>query len=229
MQTNDLNFTLERQILLWEVMTPQRRDKSFTYSCIIIYPQEAQIKHVHCCGCEWSVPLADLCIKAHPVVFTEIEISMSSHFLSWGHVYVFSCSVMSESLPPQGLCSWDSPAKNTGVGCRSLLQGIFLTQESNRRLLHCGEILYCLSHLGSPAFTLTQTQKQNDTLWYYSCCLVPKLHLTLLWLHSPPGSFCPWYFTGKNTEAGCHFLLQGIFPTQGWTCVSWIGRRVLHH
>ena len=26
---------------------------------------------------------------------------------------------------------------------------------------------------------------------------------------------CPWDFPSKNTEVGCHFLLQGIFPTQG--------------
>ena len=26
---------------------------------------------------------------------------------------------------------------------------------------------------------------------------------------------CPWNFPGKNTGVGCHFLLQGIFPTQG--------------
>ena len=26
---------------------------------------------------------------------------------------------------------------------------------------------------------------------------------------------CPWDFPGENTGAGCHFLLQGIFPTQG--------------
>ena len=25
----------------------------------------------------------------------------------------------------------------------------------------------------------------------------------------------PWDFPGKNTGLGCHFLLQGIFPTQG--------------
>ena len=25
----------------------------------------------------------------------------------------------------------------------------------------------------------------------------------------------PWDFPGKSTEVGCHFLLQGIFPTQG--------------
>ena len=29
------------------------------------------------------------------------------------------------------------PGKNTGVGCHSLLQGIFLTQGSNLGLLHC--------------------------------------------------------------------------------------------
>ena len=26
---------------------------------------------------------------------------------------------------------------------------------------------------------------------------------------------CPWDFPGKNTGVGCHFLLQGIFPTKG--------------
>ena len=31
----------------------------------------------------------------------------------------------------------------------------------------------------------------------------------------PARFLCPWDFPGKNTEVGCHFLLQGIFPTQG--------------
>ena len=35
----------------------------------------------------------------------------------------------------QLLCPWDSPDKNTGVGCHSLLQGIFLTQGSKLGLL----------------------------------------------------------------------------------------------
>ena len=26
---------------------------------------------------------------------------------------------------------------------------------------------------------------------------------------------CPWNSLGKYTGVGCHFLLQGIFPTQG--------------
>ena len=41
--------------------------------------------------------------------------------------------------------------KITGVGCHSLLQGIFPTQGSNPGLLYCRLIVYCLSHQGSPA------------------------------------------------------------------------------
>ena len=37
--------------------------------------------------------------------------------------------------PPDSLCPWDSPGKNTGVGC-ALLQGIFLTWGSNPSRLH---------------------------------------------------------------------------------------------
>ena len=48
------------------------------------------------------------------------------------------------------LCPWDSPGKNTGVGYRALLQGIFLTQELNPCLLHCRQIFYQLSYKGSP-------------------------------------------------------------------------------
>ena len=67
-----------------------------------------------------------------------------------------SCSVMSDSLQPHGLqparllCPWNSPGKNTGVGCHPLLQGIFLTQGSNPGLPQCRQILYRLSYLGSP-------------------------------------------------------------------------------
>ena len=63
-----------------------------------------------------------------------------------------SCSVVSDSFRPHGLhptrfiCPWNFSGKNTQVGCNSLLQGIFLTQESNPGLLHCSQILYHLSH-----------------------------------------------------------------------------------
>ena len=54
---------------------------------------------------------------------------------------VLSRSVVSDSLQPLGLpparhlCPWDSPGKNTGVGCHALLQRIFPTQESNPHIL----------------------------------------------------------------------------------------------
>ena len=47
------------------------------------------------------------------------------------------------------LCPWNSPGKNTGVGSHSFLQGIFLTLGLDPYLLHCRQILYCLSHQGS--------------------------------------------------------------------------------
>ena len=49
-----------------------------------------------------------------------------------------------------GLCSWNCPGQNTGVGSHFLLQGIFLTQGSNPGLPHCRQILYQLSLKGSP-------------------------------------------------------------------------------
>ena len=62
-----------------------------------------------------------------------------------------SHSVVSDSLRPHGLYSlWDFPRQNTGVGSLSLLQGIFPIQGLNPGLLHCRQILYQLSHKGSP-------------------------------------------------------------------------------
>ena len=57
-----------------------------------------------------------------------------------------SPSLQADSLPAEPL----GKSKNSGVGSLSLLQQIFLTQESNWGLLHCRQILYWLSHKGSP-------------------------------------------------------------------------------
>ena len=35
------------------------------------------------------------------------------------------------------------------------------------------------------------------------------------------GLLCPCDFPGKNTGVGCHFLLQGIFLTQGLNLLHW--------
>ena len=57
----------------------------------------------------------------------------------------------------QCLCPWKFPGKNTGVGCRFLLQGIFLTQGSNLHLLpllHWQVNSLPLRHLESPPYSI---------------------------------------------------------------------------
>ena len=49
-------------------------------------------------------------------------------------------------------------------------------------------------------------------------CICAQMHLIL---HNPmdcscPGPSCPWTFPGKNTGAGCHFLLQDCERVQDW-------------
>ena len=44
----------------------------------------------------------------------------------------------------------DSPGQNTGVRCHALLQGTFPVQGLNPSPLSCRQILYHLTHQGSP-------------------------------------------------------------------------------
>ena len=46
---------------------------------------------------------------------------------------------------------------------------------------------------------------------------------------SPPGSSVPGDSPGKNAGVGCHFLLQGISPSQGWNPGVPHCRRILYH
>ena len=74
----------------------------------------------------------------------------------WGAGGLVAKSCLTLATPwteePGRLHPWDSPGKNTGVGCHFLLHGIFPTQESNPGLLHCRQILYQLSYKGNPFF-----------------------------------------------------------------------------
>ena len=77
--------------------------------------------------------------------FSFLPSSFESEKWKWSH------SVAFDYLQTHGLYSpWNSPGQNTGVDSLSLLQGIFPTQGSNPGLLHCRQILYQLSHKGSP-------------------------------------------------------------------------------
>ena len=77
------------------------------------------------------------------------------------------CDTMGCSLPGSSVHG-DTPGKNTGVGCHSLLQGFFPTQESNQGILHCNRIFYQLSYqFGSVAQscpTLCESESQHAGL-----------------------------------------------------------------
>ena len=65
----------------------------------------------------------------------------------WGGGVSQSCPTLQPHglQPARLLCPRDFPGKKNGLGCHSLLQGIFLTQGLNLGLLHCRQILYHLS------------------------------------------------------------------------------------
>ena len=48
-------------------------------------------------------------------------------------------------------------------------------------------------------------------------------------LVTPMDCSLPCDFLDKNTGAGCHFLLQEIFPTQGSNPHLLLGRQILYH
>ena len=74
--------------------------------------------------------------------------------------------------PTRLLCPWDSPGKNTGVGCHALLQGIFPTQRLNLSvlsLLHpalAGRFFNHEHHLESPQLQrVFPSNDQNPTAY----------------------------------------------------------------
>ena len=85
---------------------------------------------------------------------------------------MLSRPVISDSLQPMD-CSrpgssvhGDSPGKTTGVGYHALLQGIFRTPGSNPGLQLYRQILYNLSHQGSPLIQTTMYKiNYKDTFW----------------------------------------------------------------
>ena len=82
------------------------------------------------------------------------------------------CHPMDCGLPDSSVHE-DSLGKNTGVGCLSLLQGIFPTQGSNPHLPHCWQILYQLSHKGSPRKYMGTGR--TPALWERKAC-APNLY-----------------------------------------------------
>ena len=82
-------------------------------------------------------------------IFVTSLLSLKNLLMSYESESV-SLSVVSDSATQDSSCPWSSPGKTTRVCCHALLPGISLTQGSNLGLPHCRQMLYRLSHQGSP-------------------------------------------------------------------------------
>ena len=86
---------------------------------------------------------------------------------------------------------WNPPGKNTGVGCYSLLQEIFLTQGLNPGLLQCRQTLYCLSQQGSPLQAAAAAAARSHQSCLTLCNPIDG---------SPPGSPVPGIVQARTLE-----------------------------
>ena len=102
--------------------------------------------------------------------------------------------------PTRLICQWDFSAKNTGVACHSLLQGIFQTQGENPSLSHCRQILYHLSHQQSPL----------------------RLNELLGWNTDSVGLVSSWSETPEKSLCVSVFFILSLFPTHHpvWRCME---------
>ena len=122
--------------ILWGWPSPNPYSSwSLSHSCVLERRQELRVTAVTT-GKLWLSPV--------PLNFQRLEAPTRTAYdfasgLTTTHYYESlkaCCQIVSNSLQPHGLqyarlfCPWDSPGKNTGVGCHFLLWGIFLTQDS---------------------------------------------------------------------------------------------------
>ena len=122
---------------------------------------------------------------------------------------------MSDSLQPHGLyttrllCPWDSPGKSTGVGCHSLFQEIFPTQELNLGLPHCGQILYHLSCMSEP--------NQDSRYFSVSGVFLSCLPLTFSESMFPALGAASWVLWGQ----GSALVVESILVAQLGQMLMW--------
>ena len=120
---------------------------------------------------------------------------------------------------------WDSPGKNTGVGCHFLLQGIFPTQGSNPGVLHYKQILYHLNHQAQ--FTDPNLEGSDKTAFRALQLLSPSSQsrrlLAHLWVQpssthplclSPPRSALVEYHGSLCRPNGDHHRVPDGVPGQ---------------
>ena len=115
-------------------------------------------------------------------------------------------------------CHSPGDLPNPGIEPTSLmspaLAGRFFTTSATGKCTHLHTHTHTHTHTHIYIYKYTHT---CTNIYIYTCvhaqsCLIHCNSMD----HSPPGSCVQGFFPGKNTRVCCHFLLQGIFLTQGW-------------
>ena len=123
--------------------------------------------------------------------------------------YYVSCPTLLQLQPARLLCPPHSPGKNTGVGCHSLFQGIFPTQGSNLGFLHCRQILYHLTHQGSPTHIIKLIKmKLTKIKSILRACV--RSHFS-----------CVWLFVTFGTGVHQAPLSMGFSKQEYWSGLPW--------
>ena len=88
------------------------------------------------------------CVHAQSLQYVRLFV------LPWTHV-----------TPASLLWPWDFPGKNTGVGCRALLQGLFLTRESNCDTYDSYMAGRCFTHWDTWEAPASRWKEGKSTVW----------------------------------------------------------------
>ena len=88
------------------------------------------------------------------------------------------------------------------------------TAKEASRIVTCKWYMVCW--MGS--WSRKRTVAKPKEIWIKYVCMHSQ-SLSAVWFFATPRTiphhgFCPWNFPDKNTRVDCHFVLQGIFPTQ---------------
>ena len=135
------------EIKLHPTKLPTNREKSSKGHDIIGKnpddPELCCLTHheLHFLRCEVGIMLSPsrggMWVKWNDACSAHNAYNMCPQCMLFSHVWLF-------------VTPWNSPGQNPGVDSFSLLQGFFPTQGLNPDLPHCRQILYQLSHKGSP-------------------------------------------------------------------------------
>ena len=115
----------------------------------------------------------------------------------------FSHSVVSDSL-------WPHELQHARPPCPSPTPGVHSDSRPSSQWCHPA-----ISSSGIPFSSCPQSLPASESLGPHGLSATKLL--------------CPWNFPGKNTGRGCHFLLQGISPTQGLNPGLLHCRQILYH